>query len=290
MPVPVELQTAAAAAKAMAVADAPVMDTLVVDEAPEFHLGPAAESSGGLELVPDSESRSPVRTRRSEAQTDAEGGDSSGELILSQPDTDEELSRQEKQEEERRAKVEQEEHTARLQRLAAERQRMLDEVKRRKADIDRSRRVQKRAKAERDGGEGFPWLQWAMRAAVAAAVIWGCFQVYDWIFGTTISHPSTYPFHGSVRFADGKPVNGGVLILVKGQEETEADIGPDGTFQTKTYSNNSFDGIPPGEYKIYLGPSNVSQQQVPPQYLRGGQTPWVVSVKRQDNVIDLVIQ
>jgi hypothetical protein len=85
-------------------------------------------------------------------------------------------------------------------------------------------------------------------------------------------------------------VTGGVLTIVKGDEEHEADIGLDGTFQTKTFSATSFDGIPAGEYKVYLATPPFLNLSIPPQYQKGGQTPWVVSVRRQDNSVELVIQ
>jgi tetratricopeptide (TPR) repeat protein len=264
------------------------------DSEPDFVLGPAPESQTEEAVAQDTESDSVSRPTAAAARRlrgkVATSGDSSTELELIEPDSEEELSRQEELEAERRAAEAHAEQEARLRKLAAERQRMLEEVKRQKEDSSRARRVQKRRQSREYDEEGFPWLQWGVRAGVAAMVLWSCFWVYDFFLGQTISRPSCYPLHGSVKFADGRPVSGGVLLLIQGSDEHEADIGADGSFQTKTFSNKDFDGLPAGEYKVFLAPSSLSHEPVPPKYLRGGETPWVVKVKRQDNLVDLVVQ
>jgi tetratricopeptide (TPR) repeat protein len=266
----------------------PECELELVDSSPDFDLAPANHSDSETEIDWGEGQEDPPP--KSVVAPPA-GSDSSSEMLMIGSNSEEEHSRQEQLEEQRLAEDSRIEQAAHLQRLAAERQRMLEEVKRKKSDIDRARRVAKRSKARDDNdSDGTPWTQWAIRAGVAALVLWGCFRVYDFIWGETISHASCYPCYGSVKFADGRPVTGGVLFLVQGDDEHEADIGMDGRFQTKTFSNTSFDGLPVGEYKVYLGPSPILPQSVPPQYLKGGQTPWVVSVKRQDNNVDLVVQ
>lgn len=275
---------AAAVAAATATAPEPAANTSPAESVPEFELGRGSPDSS-VELTLDDPA----------AEHEAASQDGPlDELLLAEPDTEEERARQERIKEERRAEEARAEQEARVARLAAERQRMLEEAKRKKAEIDRSRRMKKRGKArDPEENDRTPLSQWVVRAALAAAVIWGGFWVYDQIRGDTLpSHPTCYPFHGSVKFADGRPVPGGVLLLqpVSGGVDNEADIGSDGTFQTKSFANDRFDGLPAGQYKAYLAVPPVLDSVVPPQYRAPDQTPWVVQVKRQDNSAELVIQ
>jgi tetratricopeptide (TPR) repeat protein len=269
------------------------------DDSAEFSLGPANETpEEDLSLESPEDSARVKETPGAETSPDNESvlalddADGSNDLLLSEPDSEAERSRQERFEEQHQKELARAEESARLQRLAVERQRMLEEVKRKKSDIDRARRAAKRPRARDNDGEGIAWdqwFQWGVRAALAAMVLWGCFWIYDLFLGNTISTPTCYPLRGSVKFADGRPVPG-VLLLINGEEEREADIRPDGTFQTRTYSNTGYDGVPLGEYKVFVAPPQQAKDAIPPKYLKGGQTPWVVRVKRQDNSVDFVVQ
>jgi hypothetical protein len=245
---------------------------LLADEsAPEFELGPAyGDSSAEIELVDDAPA----------------APDSSG-------DAEAEMARRERLEEERRAELEREREEARVRQLAAERQRMLDDVRRKREDIDRARRAKKRAKprSEDDDGDGIPWSQWLVRAGVAALVLWGCWWTYDLVWGQTVSNQKCYPCHGSVKFADGKPVSTGTLVLSPTFDgpTNQTDLGAEGTFETSTFSNQGADGVPPGDYKAYLDLAPPLKDRVPAKYLSREQTPWLVKVKKQDNVVELVV-
>jgi tetratricopeptide (TPR) repeat protein len=272
----------AAAAAAIVAAAAPAAEA--DESSAEFVIGPGAQESVEIALASDS---GPVEQPPSDEPAEEE---SSG-LLLEEPDTDEEQARLERLKEQRLQEQIKAEESARLQRLAAERQRMLDEVKRKKSDIDRSRRMKKRTVARENDGGGIIWTEWIVPAGVLALVLWGGYWAYGFFFGSTISPTRCYPCHGSVTFADGRPVQGGTLILDNHGDEHEADISPDGKFQTKTYSAVGFDGVPAGEYKAYLLlPSTVDPEAVPMKYRNSAETPWAVSVKRQDNTVDLVIQ
>ena len=152
---------------------APSDEPQLVDEStPDFEVGrrrtppapaqrtqqPASESFDGLQLLSDG--------AVAEEETDT---DAAERLLMEQPDSEEELSRLERQKEERRAEAVRAAEEERVGRLAAERQRMLDEVKRQKAEIDRARRAKKKPKPREEyDPDRTPWSVWAIRGGVAA--------------------------------------------------------------------------------------------------------------------------
>ena len=64
---------------------------------------------------------------------------------------------------------------------------------------------------------------------------------------------------GKVTFDDGSPAPNGSVILEKDNHISRGEIHPDGTYRVSSEGEN--DGIPPGEYKVYV--TGVSE--MPPQ-------------------------
>lgn len=266
----------------------------VAESSAEFELGPRYNSPGEngssveLEIVSEDE----AAEEAAPVDQGAGASDSAESLLNLQADSQEEMARQEQLANQRREQEARAEEAARLQRLAAERQRMLEEVKRKKSEIDRARREKKRKVRTEDDEDAFPWTQWAMRAALAVLVLWGCWWVYDTFWAPYGSQPSCYPVHGTVKLADGRPISGGTLTFSPTFDgpTNETDLGREGTFETRTFSNKGADGIPPGEYKAFLTVPAAYKELVPAKYLSREQSPWLVKVKKQDNAVDLVVE
>ena len=55
---------------------------------------------------------------------------------------------------------------------------------------------------------------------------------------------------GTVKFADGTPLTGGVVNFTDDEKLFKGEINNDGTFEMKTVKPG--DGIDPGTYKVYL--------------------------------------
>jgi hypothetical protein len=69
---------------------------------------------------------------------------------------------------------------------------------------------------------------------------------------------SVYPVRGKVVFGNGQPVRLAIIHLDPKDStvgnEAEGIIGPDGTFEIRTYSNTEHDGAVPGEYVVSFEP------------------------------------
>ena len=55
---------------------------------------------------------------------------------------------------------------------------------------------------------------------------------------------------GKVLFEDGSPLATGTVIFDDGKMQAKGDLGSDGSYSLYTLNPN--DGIPPGDYKVYL--------------------------------------
>lgn len=55
---------------------------------------------------------------------------------------------------------------------------------------------------------------------------------------------------GKVTFSDGEPAPKGVVIFEKENFISKGEIQPDGSYKLSSVAAN--DGIPPGEYKVYV--------------------------------------
>jgi hypothetical protein len=85
-------------------------------------------------------------------------------------------------------------------------------------------------------------MAWAI-VAVTAAVLAGCGDA------NPIANSTLYPVKGKVTLPDGKPLSSGKVIF-KSTKTTVTNtfpLGSDGTF-----SKESTEGLPEGEYKAYL--------------------------------------
>lgn len=66
---------------------------------------------------------------------------------------------------------------------------------------------------------------------------------------------------GKVSFEDGNPLPEGRIIFQDEQFEYFSDLNPDGTFCLWTVREG--DGIPPGNYRVYLRFGNVPDEDLP---------------------------
>jgi hypothetical protein len=73
---------------------------------------------------------------------------------------------------------------------------------------------------------------------------------------------------GKVTFSDGEPVPKGMVIFEKDNYMSRGEIQPDGSYTMSTERAN--DGIPPGEYKVYV--SGVMDTPKPQVQSAGGGT------------------
>jgi len=67
---------------------------------------------------------------------------------------------------------------------------------------------------------------------------------------------------GKVTFEDGSPAPNGTVIFLKDSFTSKGEIQPDGSYKMSSEREN--DGIPPGEYKVY-----VTGILEPPQVIPG---------------------
>ena len=101
--------------------------------------------------------------------------------------------------------------------------------------------------------------------------------------GTLPSNRSVYPVRGKVVFRNGQPVRLAIIHLDPKDStignEAEGIIGPDGTFEIRTYSNSGPDGAVPGEYVVSLEP--YSGARFPPDAKKKA-TPSAIPAKYRD--------
>jgi hypothetical protein len=112
---------------------------------------------------------------------------------------------------------------------------------------------------------------------VAVCLLAGC--------GRTLPpNRSVYPVRGKVAFANGQPVRLAIIHLDPKDttigNEAEGIIGPDGTFEIRTYSNTEKDGAVPGEYVVSLEP--YSGARFPPDAKKKAK-PSTIPLKYQDS-------
>jgi hypothetical protein len=104
--------------------------------------------------------------------------------------------------------------------------------------------------------------------------------------------PDNVPISGKVVYANGKPLTTGMIVfnpVAEGEEAPMAEIQQDGTFE---FSEDG--GIPPGEYRVALAPSEEEMAEAeeepaafsfpaPQKYLQADTSGWTASVKESDN-------
>lgn len=68
---------------------------------------------------------------------------------------------------------------------------------------------------------------------------------------------------GKVTFPDGKPLSKGVVYFDDGKVSAKGPISPDGTFTMSFGGRNKANGLPPGQYKVYIqGAVNLVEKEV----------------------------
>jgi len=104
----------------------------------------------------------------------------------------------------------------------------------------------------------------------------------NWKGSTVPAKPTVYPAHGKMVFKNGEPVRHTFLTFTPKEPGVgfvcEAFTGPDGTFEIRSFSNDSNDGAMPGEYSCSL-------EQKVPMKMRSGKNinPSVIPKKYQDS-------
>ncbi len=111
--------------------------------------------------------------------------------------------------------------------------------------------------------------------------------------------PKVVPTRGKVLTAKGEPVRLAVLAMtpVKLGEKPvpcEGKIGPDGTFEMRTFSNLGPDGVVPGEYLVYLKdydagvygnpPKGVTPAVIPAKYKSDKTSGWTAEIKPGEEI------
>lgn len=66
-----------------------------------------------------------------------------------------------------------------------------------------------------------------------------------------------YKLGGKITFEDGSPLTDGIVVFQNGGFESRGTIQKDGTYVVGSLSEN--DGIPPGDYKVYIVNANENK-------------------------------
>ena len=91
----------------------------------------------------------------------------------------------------------------------------------------------------------------------------GLVAVLGWcaVVGCNNQPAATYPAGGTVKLADGTPLDGGQILFrpSEGEFSARASIGPDGTFQLKTFEAG--DGAVAGSHQVMVTPG-VTEENI----------------------------
>lgn len=110
-----------------------------------------------------------------------------------------------------------------------------------------------------------------------------------------------YPVSGTVTFADGSPLRGGMIHFTPVEQyagskiryEATAMINDKGRYKAGL---NDESGAVPGEYKVSVMPrdyaelKNSNSGRIPAQYRKADSTPLTVTIEENDNVINVQLK
>ena len=110
--------------------------------------------------------------------------------------------------------------------------------------------------------------------------------------------PKTFPVHGTVTLA-GQPVHGGRVFFeavdTANVPSGRGDVDKDGVYKASTFVDQ--EGLVPGEYKLRFEDDMRTAKQLgaeptkyPAKYIKNGDAEVKVTVKAEDNTLDIKLE
>ena len=111
-----------------------------------------------------------------------------------------------------------------------------------------------------------------------------------------------YPVSGTIAFADGSKLVGGMVLFTPVEIETRGKIRYEGAGlvddqgRFKVGLNGDGAGVPAGEYKVTVAPRDYKElpksnsRRIPAQYRGKDATPLTITVREQENTVDIVLK
>lgn len=112
----------------------------------------------------------------------------------------------------------------------------------------------------------------------------------------------TYPVHGQVTLPDKSPLRGGIVYFTPVEVKAGSKLRYEGAGQVDAKGqfaiglNGNGAGVAAGDYKVTVAPRdymelrNSNSSRIPPAYRDKMNTPLTITVKEDDNVVNLALK